>query len=175
MYGPSPPSFPHSAPTHVNPLCDDVTNLTVDGVKRFTPAVRHIQVNLYLNFGWLRAEWDLKDKGLRLEAWVRLSPPPNRCTYTTLHVYKFLAISRRICWEIIHKSPVLHSITLVSEIRRVLGSKTVCQDADCAQAQAIVMRDMHAGVTKIYTHKESISINTHIIISVEPREMVHLI
>jgi len=39
-----PPSFPHSAPTHVNPRCDDVTNLTVDGVKRFTPAVRHIHV-----------------------------------------------------------------------------------------------------------------------------------
>ena len=39
-----PPPFPHSAPTHVNPRCDDVTNLTVDGVKRFTPAVRHIHV-----------------------------------------------------------------------------------------------------------------------------------
>ena len=39
-----PPSFPHSAPTHVNPRCDDVTNLTVGGVKRFTPAVRHIHV-----------------------------------------------------------------------------------------------------------------------------------
>jgi len=30
--------------THANPRCDDVTNLTVDGVKRFTPAVRHIHV-----------------------------------------------------------------------------------------------------------------------------------
>ena len=39
-----PPFFPHSAPTHVNPRCDDVTNLTVDGVERFTPAVRHIHV-----------------------------------------------------------------------------------------------------------------------------------
>jgi len=39
-----PPSFPHSAPTHVSPRCDDVTNLMVDGVKRFTPAVRHIHV-----------------------------------------------------------------------------------------------------------------------------------
>ena len=48
MYGPSPPSFPHSAPTHVNPRCDDVTNLTVDGVKRFTPAVRHIHVKISL-------------------------------------------------------------------------------------------------------------------------------
>jgi len=42
---PPPPSFPHSAPTHVNPRCDDVMNLTIDGVKRFTPAVRHIHVN----------------------------------------------------------------------------------------------------------------------------------
>jgi hypothetical protein len=47
MYGPSPPpSFQHPAPTHVNPRCDDVTNLTVDGVKIFTPAVRHIHVKM---------------------------------------------------------------------------------------------------------------------------------
>jgi len=41
-------SFPHSAPTLVNPRCDDVTNLTVDGVKRFTPAVRHIHVKKHI-------------------------------------------------------------------------------------------------------------------------------
>ena len=41
-----PPPPPHSAPTHVNPRCDDITNLTVDGVKRFTPAVRHIHVKM---------------------------------------------------------------------------------------------------------------------------------
>ena len=45
MYGPSLPPFRILRP-HVSPRCDDVTNLTVDGVKRFTPAVRHIHVKL---------------------------------------------------------------------------------------------------------------------------------
>ena len=44
MYGPSPPP-PYRILRPHNPRCDDVTNLTVDGVKRFMPAVRHIHVN----------------------------------------------------------------------------------------------------------------------------------
>jgi len=64
-------------------------------------------------------------------------------------------------------------MTLVSQIRQVLGSKIVCHDADCAQAQAIVMRDVYAGVPITYTRKEGISTNTHIIISVQPTETVH--
>ena len=61
---------------------------------------------------------------------------------------------------------------LVRQIRQVLSSKIVFHDADCTQAHAIVVRDMYAGVTRIYTRKEGITINTHIIISVKPRETV---
>jgi len=61
---------------------------------------------------------------------------------------------------------------LVRQIRQVLSSKIVCHDADCAQAHVIAVKDMHAGVTRIYNRKEGITINTHIVISVQPRETV---
>jgi len=62
-----PPSFP---PTHVNPRCDDVTNLTFDGVKRFTPAVRHIHVTK-----WKRSKLKWEDAAIERKEVNRKESP----------------------------------------------------------------------------------------------------